>query len=96
MRKLLLILSVLFGSVAAGHAQDAGKAGPAQPIAFNHKLHAQTAKITCNECHEPRGNGSTLAMPQPPNWVSSRASPFRRRKHWTRNSSMESRPTSRS
>jgi len=74
MRKLLLILSVLFGSVAAGHAQDAGKAGPAQPIAFNHKLHAQTAKITCNECHEQRGNGSTLAMPQPPKCMTCHAS----------------------
>ena len=38
---------------------------PTQPIAFNHKTHVQTAKMACNDCHEPRGNGTTLAMPQP-------------------------------
>jgi predicted CXXCH cytochrome family protein len=38
---------------------------PAQPIAFNHKQHIQTAKMSCNDCHEPRGNGAALAMPQP-------------------------------
>lgn len=38
---------------------------PAQPIAFNHKQHMQDAKMSCNDCHEPRGDGSTLAMPQP-------------------------------
>ena len=66
MRKLLLMLAVLFGSTAAIHAQDAGKAAPVQPIAFNHSLHVQTVKMSCNDCHEPRGNGATLAMPQPP------------------------------
>jgi hypothetical protein len=40
-------------------------AAPAQPIAFNHKLHVQTAKMSCNDCHEPRGNGTALAIPQP-------------------------------
>jgi hypothetical protein len=76
MRKLLLMLAVLFGSAAASHAQ-AGKpaaAGPAQPIAFNHNLHVQTAKMSCNECHEPRGNGTTLAMPQPPKCMRCHAS----------------------
>ncbi|HEV2708802.1 MAG TPA: cytochrome c3 family protein [Edaphobacter sp.] len=38
---------------------------PAQPIAFNHQQHIQTAKMSCNDCHEPRGNGGALAMPQP-------------------------------
>jgi len=76
MQKFLLMLAVLFGSTIAIHAQDAGmrsqkpaapsEAAPAQPIAFNHKLHIQTAKMSCNDCHEPRGNGATLAMPQPP------------------------------
>lgn len=47
---------------ASGSATSS--AAPAQPIAFNHKLHIQTAKMSCNDCHEPRGNGATLAMPQ--------------------------------
>jgi hypothetical protein len=62
------MLAVILGSVVVGHAQDAGKpaaAAPPQPIAFNHKQHIQAAKMSCNDCHEPRGNGSTLAMPQP-------------------------------
>lgn len=83
MQKSLLMLSILFGLVLAIHAQDAGTASkssasasepstaaPVQPIAFNHKLHVQTAKMTCNNCHEPRGDGSTLALPQPPKCMS--------------------------
>jgi hypothetical protein len=76
MQKFLLMLAVLFGSTAPIHAQNArtpaskpatsSAAAPAQPIAFNHKLHVQTAKMSCNDCHEPRGDGTTLAMPQPP------------------------------
>jgi hypothetical protein len=68
------MLAVLFGSAAVGHAQGAAKAAPTQPIAFNHNLHVQTAKMTCSECHEPRGNGSTLAMPQPPKCMTCHAS----------------------
>jgi hypothetical protein len=76
-QKFLLMLAIPFGAVLAIHAQGAGTAAkpsapasessvaaPAQPIAFNHKLHIQTAKMTCNNCHEPRGDGSTLALPQ--------------------------------
>lgn len=79
MQKFFLMLAILFGLVTGIHAQDAGSsskssaaasepsaAAPAQPIAFNHKLHIQTAKMACNDCHEPRGSGSTLALPQPP------------------------------
>ena len=78
MQKFLLMLFISFGAVLAIHAQDAGTAAkpsaasepsataPAQPIAFNHKLHIQTAKMTCNNCHEPRGDGSTVALPQAP------------------------------
>lgn len=72
MQKLLVVLVLLFSSTAALRAQDAGPpspkpvpAAPAQPIAFNHKLHIQTAKLECNDCHAPRGNGSTVTMPQP-------------------------------
>ncbi len=43
----------------------ASAAAPDQPIPFNHKLHVQTAKAGCNDCHEPSKNGATLAMPQP-------------------------------
>ena len=68
------MLAVLSGLAVSSHAQDAdasatpaGKpAAPAQPIAFDHKLHAQTAKMTCNDCHAPRGDGTTVAMPQAP------------------------------
>jgi Cytochrome c7 and related cytochrome c/Class III cytochrome C family len=79
LRELLLMFVILSGLTVAGHAQDAGSpapptakptvstsaVAPAQPIAFNHKLHVQTAKMGCNDCHEPRGDGSTVAMPQP-------------------------------
>jgi len=75
-QKFLLMVAILFGYALCAQAQApaAGpKSGaaeptanaPAQPIAFNHKLHVQTAKMTCNQCHEPRGNGATLALPQP-------------------------------
>jgi hypothetical protein len=78
-QKFVLMLAILFGFTVAIHAQTAGSpsskpsasasepsaSAPAQPIAFNHKLHVQTAKMTCNECHEPRGAGSNLALPQP-------------------------------
>ncbi|RXH54749.1 chaperone protein HtpG [Granulicella sibirica] len=60
---------ILFGLSAGLRAQDGGAskpAAPAQPIAFNHKLHIQTAKLECNDCHESRGDGSTVSMPQPP------------------------------
>ncbi len=80
MRKFLLILALSLCMAPALQAQDSGTAAPAapstpqalasaaapaQPIPFNHKLHIQTAKMSCNDCHEPRGNGSSLAMPQP-------------------------------
>jgi hypothetical protein len=75
MNKFLLTLAVLFASTAAIHTQGAAAptasptapavSAPVQPIAFNHKQHIQTAKMSCNDCHEPRGDGSTLAMPQP-------------------------------
>lgn len=74
LRKLLLML-FLAGLTVVGRAQDAGAttppaakptaSAPAQPIAFNHNLHVQTVKMGCNDCHEPRGNGSTVAIPQP-------------------------------
>lgn len=78
MQKFVLMLVVLFGFTVAINAQNASAppskpsasasdtpaSGPAQPIAFNHKLHSQTAKMTCNECHEARGDGTTLALPQ--------------------------------
>jgi hypothetical protein len=66
-QKLLLrslwLVAILFGGVVGLHAQDApAKTAPIQPIPFNHKLHA--AKTTCNDCHAPRGEGATLALPQ--------------------------------
>lgn len=77
MQKFLLVVAILFGYAMCTQAQAPAAAGsrsaateatanaPAQPIAFNHKLHVQTAKMTCNECHEPRAGGATLALPQP-------------------------------
>jgi hypothetical protein len=73
--KFLLTIAVLFGCAMGAQAQAAGAGtkppapeptatAPAQPIPFNHKLHIQTAKMTCNDCHEPRGEGATLALPQ--------------------------------
>jgi uncharacterized paraquat-inducible protein A len=70
-----LTIAVLFGCAMGAQAQAAGAGtkspaseptatAPAQPIPFNHKLHIQTAKMTCNDCHEPRGEGATLALPQ--------------------------------
>jgi len=73
-QKFLLMLAILLGFTLAIHAQGATSApkpaavgtGPVQPIAFNHQQHMQTAKMSCKDCHEPRGNGTTLAMPQAP------------------------------
>lgn len=75
MQKFLLTLVVVFGFASIALAQTAANSpkspapepsatAPVQPIAFNHKLHIETAKMTCNNCHEPRGDGSTLALPQ--------------------------------
>ncbi|QNI37348.1 cytochrome c3 family protein [Edaphobacter albus] len=71
MQKFLLMLVVVFGLASIAQAQNSGSpapepsaTAPVQPIAFNHKLHIQTAKMACNNCHEPRGDGSTLALPQ--------------------------------
>jgi hypothetical protein len=72
-----LVIAVLFGCAMGAQAQVPGAGqkpsapgpsatAPAQPIAFNHNLHVQTAKMTCNDCHAPRGDGSTLALPQAP------------------------------
>lgn len=69
MQKFFLMGAVLFGMSAALHAQTA-PAAPAQPIPFNHKLHMQQAKMSCNDCHAPRGNGATVSMPQPPKCMS--------------------------
>ena len=74
MRKRLLMFAMLSVLTTCSHAQDTGStpsakptgspAAPAQPIAFDHKLHAQTAKMTCIDCHAPREDGTTVAMPQ--------------------------------
>lgn len=40
-------------------------AAPDQPIPFNHKLHVQTAKLECSNCHAPVKTGALLTMPQP-------------------------------
>lgn len=63
------MLAILMGFTVGIHAQDAAAAkptaaAPTQPIPFNHKLHMQTGKASCTDCHEPRGNGTTLAIPQ--------------------------------
>ncbi|HEY8996389.1 MAG TPA: cytochrome c3 family protein [Edaphobacter sp.] len=68
-QKLLLksfyLVAILFAVAAGLHAQDApAKPAPVQPIPFNHKLHAADGKTTCDSCHIPRGDGSTLALPQ--------------------------------
>lgn len=42
-----------------------GSTAPGQPINFNHQLHVGTAKLGCNDCHEPNRGGATLAIPQP-------------------------------
>jgi hypothetical protein len=71
------MFAVLCGLGVFVHGQDTGSSAPkqvppavgvapVQPIAFDHKLHVQTAKMTCNDCHAPRGDGSTVSMPQPP------------------------------
>jgi len=81
LRELQLMFVILSGLTVAttGHAQNAGSpappaakpsasasaVAPVQPIAFNHMLHVQTVKMGCNDCHEPRSDGSTVAMPQP-------------------------------
>jgi hypothetical protein len=77
-QKFLLMLVALFGLVPLAQAQSSGTpsrteptaTAPVQPIPFNHKLHMQTAKMTCNDCHEPRGDGSTVALPQAPKCMS--------------------------
>lgn len=92
MKKLLLVIALMFAFGIGAHAQDdgmgappadapqaaspadvakasapnvTGNAAPAQPIPFNHQLHVGTAKLQCNDCHEPNRGGATLAIPQP-------------------------------
>ncbi len=92
MKKLLLVIALMFAFGIGAHAQDdamgappvdapqaaspadvakasapntTGNSAPAQPIPFNHQLHVGTAKLQCNDCHEPNRGGSTLAIPQP-------------------------------
>ncbi|HEY9137287.1 MAG TPA: cytochrome c3 family protein [Terriglobus sp.] len=92
MKKLLLVIALMFAFGVGAHAQDdamgappvdtpqaaspadVAKASapnnpnsvpPAQPIPFNHQLHVGTAKLQCNDCHEPNRGGATLAIPQP-------------------------------
>jgi predicted CXXCH cytochrome family protein len=40
--------------------------GPAQPIAFSHKVHAGTVKLPCETCHTLSKSGQSLTMPQAP------------------------------
>lgn len=49
----------------ASAPNNSGSVAPAQPIPFSHQLHVGTAKLQCNDCHEPNRGGATLAIPQP-------------------------------
>ncbi|HEU4636000.1 MAG TPA: cytochrome c3 family protein [Edaphobacter sp.] len=77
MQKFLVVVALLLSYATCAPAQTSGTGSssaapeptataPAQPIPFNHKLHMQTAKMSCNDCHEPRGDGATVSLPQPP------------------------------
>lgn len=65
MRKWLLTFAILCAVPVSGRAQDAASppVAPSQPIAFNHKQHAD-AKMSCNDCHASRGDGTTVTIPQ--------------------------------
>lgn len=38
------------------------KPAPAQPIAFNHKVHARDLKLKCKLCHPNSGSGETMQI----------------------------------
>ncbi|MBX5497302.1 MAG: hypothetical protein IRZ15_18345 [Bryobacteraceae bacterium] len=62
MNKLILVLAaaVLWFSAAAQTPQP--PPAPAQPIPFNHKLHAGNLKLKCSMCHPNRDPGETMGI----------------------------------
>ncbi len=69
---LLMAILVSLGSftstrlLAQSPAAEAPAEGPAQPIAFSHKVHTGTVKLPCETCHAPSKSGQSLTMPQAP------------------------------
>jgi cytochrome c7-like protein/class III cytochrome C family protein len=55
---------VFFLAVAVPRLQAAQPpAPPTQPIAFDHRVHAQTAGLDCAFCHRTAANGVTAGLP---------------------------------
>jgi len=58
---LLAILFFFLTSLPGG--PEAGSAGPAQPIAFSHKLHAGQYRIDCQYCHADARRSEYAGIP---------------------------------
>ena len=56
------LFACLAWTAAAAWAQPPAKAPPAQPIPFNHKVHA-TAGLTCLGCHTMAAPGDLAGLP---------------------------------
>ncbi|MBI4608664.1 MAG: cytochrome c3 family protein [Candidatus Rokubacteria bacterium] len=59
---LVLLAILLFLSFASGRPQ-AGAAGPAQPIAFSHAIHAGQYQIDCQYCHSDARRSEYAGIP---------------------------------
>lgn len=56
------VLAVLFVSIAfSGPSGETTFVG--QPIPFNHKTHAETARLKCEDCHKLAPSGEVVSIP---------------------------------
>ena len=59
----LVLLAVLLFLALPPVGPQAGAAGPAQPIAFSHKLHAGQYRIDCQYCHSDARRSEYAGLP---------------------------------
>ncbi|MFQ5830757.1 MAG: cytochrome c3 family protein [Candidatus Methylomirabilia bacterium] len=60
---LTLLAILLFLAFSPGKFPRAGVAGPVQPIAFSHKIHAGQYKIDCQYCHADARRSEYAGIP---------------------------------
>jgi hypothetical protein len=63
--KLVLVLAaiIIVGAISAGISLATLDRGPAQPIPFSHRIHADTKQINCFFCHPYASESSNAGIP---------------------------------